>query len=76
MYLAALKTCTAATGGTTEKGRDGAVRVSDNCSCSAMYCGFAIALSLSGSQMRNPDLYKPVTNAFKEGKNIKEVNKL
>lgn len=52
------------------------MRVSDNCSCSAMYCGFAIALSLSGSQMRNPDLYKPVTNAFKEGKNIKEVNKL
>lgn len=53
--------------------REGAVHVSDNCSCPVTCRCFAIALSLSSSQMCEPDLYKPVIKALKEGKNTKKT---
>lgn len=48
---------------------EGAVHVSDNWSCPVTYRCFAVALSLSSSQMCEPDLYKPVIKALKKGKN-------
>ena len=50
--------------------------MSNNCSCLVRYHCFAIAFSLSSSRMCEPDLYKPVINTLKEGKNTKKLNYL
>lgn len=71
---AALKTSTATTGGTTERKGEGAVLVSNNCSCLVTYCCFAIAFSLFSNQMCEPDLCKPVINTLKEAKNTKKLD--
>lgn len=44
----------------------------NNCSCLVPYLCSAIVFSLSSSQMRELDLYKPVINAVKERKNTKK----
>lgn len=64
-----LKTSTATTGGTAARERERFI--CNYCSWLVMSCSFAIAFSLSSSQMCEPDPCKPVINTFKERENIR-----